>query len=84
MSMPPLETLRILPNGYLVAETGGCTCYGGGPYGHEDGCGLEPILDLTQIPGWSNLTTRQPTGAMPATPKPQPNITFTAPHETTK
>ncbi|MGC5027426.1 hypothetical protein ACLQ3K_21980 [Tsukamurella sp. DT100] len=36
-------------NGWIVAEAGGCTCYGGGPYGHEPGCGWEPIVQLTDL-----------------------------------
>lgn len=44
------EHMRI-ENGYLVAEVKGCTCAGGGPecnYAHENGCGLEPLADITE------------------------------------
>src|SRR5690606_33392747 len=51
----PLKNLLILQNGLLVEQVNECTCYGGGPYGHEPGCGVEPVLDLTQIEGWPNI-----------------------------
>lgn len=35
---------------YLAQETNGCTCYGGDAhYGHESGCGYEPVAKLTEI-----------------------------------
>lgn len=44
----PADHLHVR-NGWIVAEAGGCTCYGGGPYGHEPGCGYEPIVQLTDL-----------------------------------
>lgn len=33
-------------NGWLVEEANGCTCgTPGGPYGHEPGCGYEPLTN---------------------------------------
>jgi len=34
------NALRSLPS--FVDDVDRCTCYGGGPYGHEPGCGQEP------------------------------------------
>lgn len=34
---------------WLVQEADGCTCYGGGPYGHEPGCGYEPVAKISEI-----------------------------------
>lgn len=61
MTSEPLKNPRILSNGYLVVDAEGCTCYGGGPYGHEMGCGMEPILDLKEVPGWSDLIKQHST-----------------------
>lgn len=38
---------------WLVESTGCCTCCAGGDglYGHEPGCGWEPVIDLSTIPG---------------------------------
>lgn len=36
-------------NKYLVVAVNKCTCYGGGPYGHEPGCGYEPIAPLIDL-----------------------------------
>lgn len=36
-------------NGYLVETANGCTCHGGGPYGHEPGCGMEPVALLSDL-----------------------------------
>lgn len=38
----------LIVNDWLVEETDSCTCYGGGPYGHEPGCGLEPLVNLNK------------------------------------
>lgn len=35
-------------NGWLAEVTNSCTCYGGGPYGHEPSCGTEPIVNISQ------------------------------------
>lgn len=35
--------------GWLIIHVGHCTCYGGGPYGHEPGCGYEPIAQLVDL-----------------------------------
>ncbi|MEC4616282.1 hypothetical protein [Tsukamurella tyrosinosolvens] len=43
------EQALLVRSGWIVAEAGGCTCYGGGPYGHEPGCGLEPIVKLADV-----------------------------------
>lgn len=34
---------------WLVYFVNQCTCYGGGPYGHEPGCGYEPVRNLSDI-----------------------------------
>lgn len=37
-------------NGWLAVSVDHCTCAGGGPecnYAHENGCGLEPLADIT-------------------------------------
>ena len=47
-SVNPEGTKFTLVNGWLVREVNDCTCYGGGPYGHEPGCGYELELDLTE------------------------------------
>lgn len=31
---------------WLVLDRNGCTCFGGNAYGHEPGCGYEPIVKL--------------------------------------
>lgn len=36
---------------WLVEDVGSCTC-DGGVYGHEQYCGLEPIVDLATLSGW--------------------------------
>jgi hypothetical protein len=36
-------------NGWLVEFANACTCYGGGPYGHESGCGYEPIAKVEDL-----------------------------------
>ena len=36
-------------NGWLVEYAGQCTCAGGGVYGHENGCGYEPIALVEDI-----------------------------------
>lgn len=41
----------VLVDDYLAYPLDRCTC-GGAEYGHEQGCGLEPILDLKQVSGW--------------------------------
>ena len=47
-----VDTLVIM-HGYLCQSVDTCTCgYGGYPYGHEPGCGLEPLIRLDQISGW--------------------------------
>lgn len=39
--------MRRLHGRYVCEETKGCTCgAGGGMYGHEPGCGLEPLFQL--------------------------------------
>ena len=48
---PPADRLSIV-NGYLVECANECTCYGGGPYGHEPGCGYEPLVNLAELSGW--------------------------------
>lgn len=42
------HTKPIIYNGQLVKPVNHCTCYGGGPYGHEPGCGLEPLTKARQ------------------------------------
>lgn len=42
------RTKPVIYNEWLVEPVNYCTCYGGGPYGHEPGCGLEPLVDLTE------------------------------------
>ena len=42
-------------SGWLVFEVGEHTCGGYGPesgYAHEPGCGYEPVLRLSALPGW--------------------------------
>lgn len=35
---------------WLVQEVVGCTCYGGDlPYGHEPGCGYEPLVKVEEL-----------------------------------
>jgi hypothetical protein len=41
----------IIMGTWLVENLGTCTC-GGGDYGHERHCGLEPIVDLATLSGW--------------------------------
>lgn len=55
------ETDRMLSvrNGWIVAEAGGCTCYGGGPYGHEPGCGLDPIVKLADLAPTAQPKTKE-------------------------
>lgn len=45
-----VDTLVIM-HGYLCQSVDTCTC-GYCPYGHEPGCGLEPLIRLDQISGW--------------------------------
>ena len=41
---------------WLVEVVNECTCgVAGLGYGHERGCGMEPIVDLSKIPGWEQL-----------------------------
>ena len=41
---------------WLVEVVDGCNCGAAGlGYGHERGCGMEPIVDLSKIPGWEQL-----------------------------
>lgn len=42
-------------NGHLVEYTDKCTCGAGGPYGHEPGCGMEPLGKIEDL-----LATRAP------------------------
>lgn len=43
----------VIAYGYLCEKVDGCTCgFGGAPYGHEPGCGLEPLVQLNEIEGW--------------------------------
>lgn len=38
----------VISNGWICEVAEGCTCYGGGPYGHEPGCGLDAIMDISE------------------------------------
>ena len=50
----PKQRMRIIGT-WLVEEVDECT---GGAcglgYGHEPGCGQEPIVDLSTLPGWED------------------------------
>lgn len=48
---PEPSELAII-NHFLVEVANECTCYGGGPYGHEPGCGYEPLVNLAEIDGY--------------------------------
>ena len=48
MSEQRARRLEIV-NGWLVESVNYCTCYGGdAPYGHEPGCGYEPLENLQE------------------------------------
>lgn len=45
---------------WLAEKVDGCTC-GPGPMGeHEPGCGWEPVVDLTTVPGWESVSIPVP------------------------
>lgn len=46
------DPVWVIVGTWLVEELGTCTC-GGGVYGHEQYCGLEPIVDLATLKGWN-------------------------------
>lgn len=51
----PTTVRRRIEGTWLVKEVDGCTCNGGTPEAngaHEPGCGLEPELHLSTLPGW--------------------------------
>lgn len=50
-----LPTDLVIYNGWLAALSRGCSCAGGtieSSYHHENGCGLDPIIELSKLPGW--------------------------------
>lgn len=66
---PQCEDLAVRPlrivNGWLVEETGEHTCGGGGPEAsgiHEPGCGLEPLVKLTDLRGFQGLIREHGSG----------------------
>lgn len=52
---PKRDGLMIEGN-WLVQEVDGCTCGGGGVYPHEPGCGTEPLVDLSMLPGYALMS----------------------------
>lgn len=39
----------VVINGWLAELVSGCTCGAGGTYGHEPGCGAEPLVQVTAL-----------------------------------
>ena len=77
-------SLSIETDGWLVEESGGCTCAGGtidSNYAHEQHCGTNPIINLTQalkVSGFTPVVLSEPAAikaaatAFLATPGDQP------------
>jgi hypothetical protein len=64
---PVIDPAKLrIDNGYLELEVDHCTCSGYGEpyYAHENGCGLEPLMDITGA--------LERSGYVLYTPEPQP------------
>lgn len=46
---PSIAAIYDINGEWLVQRVDGCTCYGGRPYGHEPGCGWEPIAKVADM-----------------------------------